>query len=102
MELKCINGEKDVLTFKVNPKCRGNNTQEHLFTLEEIQVAETHDSSMEIKDDEKGVLRCNGRIPGYKPIFLPRSHHLAKLIIEQSHKKTLPEGVSMTMSDVRR
>ena len=84
-------------------KCRGNKTQEPLLTSEEIQVAEIHwikkaqeskmpESNIELKKDEKGVWRCNGRIPGYKPILIPRSHQLVKLIIQQSHKKTLHGG----------
>ena len=38
------------------------------YWIKKAQVSEVHDSNIELKEDDKGVWRCNGRIPGYKPI----------------------------------
>ena len=39
------------------------------------------------------VWRCSGRAPDYHPIFIPRKHLLAILIIERCHEETLHGGV---------
>ena len=58
-------------------------------------------TTIDLKKGEDGILRCDGRIPNYNPIFLPRSHQLVKLIIQACHRKMLHGGVSVTMSKVR-
>ena len=58
-------------------------------------------TTIDLTIGEDGILRCDGRIPNYNPIFLPRSHQLVKLIIQACHRKTLHGGVSLTMSKVR-
>ncbi|XP_065051285.1 uncharacterized protein LOC135680959 [Rhopilema esculentum] len=94
-------------------KCRGRRIQEPMLTAEEINSADTYwmkrsQASEELKSDialeidESGVWRCNGRIPGYNPIFLPKNNRLVASLIQQSHEKTLHGGVSMTLSDMRK
>ena len=56
---------------------------------------------MELKHDSDGIMRCTGRIPAYHPIFIPREHKLAKLLIQHHHMKTLHGGVSVTMNSVQ-
>eukprot|EP00794_Sanderia_malayensis_P001858 gene1858-2096_t len=84
-----------------------------MLTPEEIDLAETNwlkntqeseelKSDIDLKMDDNGVWRCSGRIPGYNPIFLPKSSRLVASLIQQSHEKTLHGGVSMTLREMRR
>ena len=56
---------------------------------------------MELKVDKVGLWRCSGRAPDYHPIFIPRKHLLATLIIERCHEETLHGGVQSTICEVR-
>lgn len=51
--------------------------------------------------DEDGLMRCNMRIKGYNPVFMPRKATLAKLIVEHSHLQTLHGGVAATICKVQ-
>ena len=93
-------------------KCRGDETREAMLTSEETESAELHwrrkaqqseelKSKTDLKRDANGIWRCDGRVPGYNPIFLPRKHKLVQALIEHSHRRTLHGGVSMTMCDMR-
>ena len=101
------------LMMRFEARCEGRRIQEPILTSEEIDSAETYwlkkaqgseelKSNIDLKTDENGVWRCNGRIPGYNPIFLPKNSRLVASLIGQSHKKTLHGGVSMTLSDMRK
>ena len=94
-------------------RCQRNEiASDNFITVEEIETAETvwikraQEQIEETKDchltkDECGVMRYNGRIPSYHPIWLPRNHKLTELIIAANHKKVLHNGIAATMASVR-
>ena len=48
----------------------------------------------------EGIMRCHGRLTNTElpeeariPIFLPREHHLTRLIIQASHERVFHGGV---------
>lgn len=68
-----------------------------------VQIAQqTCDMTTNLKltADDSGVMRCDERIQGYKPIFIPRKSALARRIIEHCHLQTLHGGVAATMNRV--
>ena len=98
-----------ILRFRT--KCEGIKSKSEHFTTKEIQkpgktwiklAQESNElkSEMELKCDSDGIMRCAGRKPAYHPIFIPREHKLAKLLIQHHHTKTLHGGVSVTMNSV--
>eukprot|EP00794_Sanderia_malayensis_P012960 gene12960-14290_t len=52
---------------------------------------ETQDKtcSFDLKQDQTGVWRCEGRVPGYNPIYISRHQLLATRIVEHYHRLTL-------------
>ena len=58
-------------------------------------------TDLRLAKDEDGLIRCNERIQGYTPIFIPRESLLARRIIEHYHVQTLHGGVAATMNKVR-
>ena len=58
-------------------------------------------TNLRLATDEDGLLRCDERIRGYTPIFVPRKSPLARRVIEYCHLQTLHGGVGATMSKVR-
>ena len=99
-----------ILRFVTN--CRRKKKQTGMLTTEEIESAERFwikeaqqveeiQSDVPLKKDQQGIWRCDGRVPDYHPIFLPRSHTFVKLLIEQTHGRMLHGGVSVTMSCIR-
>lgn len=58
-------------------------------------------TDMKLKKDKDEVVRCDGRIQGYNPIFIPRETVFARRIIEHCHLQTLHGGVAATMCKVR-
>ena len=58
--------------------------------------------------DEKGILRCKGRL-GFaclsegarQPILLPATDSFTHLLIERAHKTLFHSGVSQTLSNIR-
>ena len=47
-------------------------------------------SKLELETDEKGVLRCKGRI-------IPRNHRLSSLVVRDAHEHTLHGGVGLNL-----
>ena len=91
--------------------CRKKNVKRGELTEEEIRDAQTFwiiraqnskqivaDIKLEKGDD--GIWRCDGRVPTYHPIYLPREHKLVHHIIQHSHLLTLHGGVAATMQNV--
>ena len=88
--------------------CRGKEKQSGLLTTKEIEAAEKMwikrvqqseplKCDVDLKQDSAGIWRCNGTVPDYNPIFLPRSHRYTTLLIQQYHRRLLHGGVSITM-----
>lgn len=69
--------------------------------ITQAQASQELKSDVELKKDEEGILRCIGRVPSYRPVFLPRDCKLAALIVQQAHEQMLHGGVSTTMCHVR-
>ena len=57
-------------------------------------------TDIRLSKDENGLIRCNERIQGYTPIFIPSDSALAWRIIEHYHVLTLHEGVAATLNKV--
>ena len=53
-----------------------------------------------VKDDSTGVLKCESRIKGYRPIYLPGGLLAEKLILHM-HNQVVHLGVANTMARVR-
>ena len=53
-----------------------------------------------IKDEHTGVLKCKGRIKGYRPTYLPRGPLAEKLIVH-THNQIMHLGTANTMASVR-
>ena len=53
-----------------------------------------------VKDEETGILKCNGRIAGYQPIYLHADQFVEKLITD-THEKIMHLGVANMMAAVR-
>ena len=51
--------------------------------------------------DKEGILRCQGRITGEYPVYLPTKSQFTKLVVQDSHHRTLHGGVAVTMAKVR-
>ena len=58
--------------------------------------------------DDSGIWRCGGRLGNSDipeqtkhPILLSKDHHLALLIVQESHKKVMHGGVKATLTEVR-
>lgn len=58
--------------------------------------------------DKEGVLRCEGRLSNAElpysvkfPIFLPKDHLIASLIVKQAHERVLHNGVKETLAEMR-
>ena len=75
------------------------------LTPEEIQKAEQFwikRAQNSIKPSDKqhyaktadGIYIISGRIKGYSPIFIPRSHDLARSLVADAHTKNYPRGSS--------
>lgn len=97
--------------------CRAKNAQgEEIMplTLEEISDAEERwvkrvqsDVNVELENpgwtivkDDRGILRCKGRITGYQPIYLEKGVFTDKLI-RHVHKEGLHLGIPNTMAAIR-
>ena len=51
--------------------------------------------------NQQGVYQCQGRIQGDYPTYIPRNCKLPEKIVQHFHKKTLHEGVILTMTAAR-
>ena len=85
------------------------------LTTEEISKAEHHrvqrvqadvDPDLEtpgwklVKDENKGILKCKGRIRGYEPVFIPIGDFATKLIL-RVHRQVNHLGNANTMSAIQ-
>ena len=64
--------------------------------------------SLSLYEDDKGILRCGGRLKNAPipfnarfPIFLPSSSHFTNLVINECHLKVLHNGVRETLTELR-
>jgi hypothetical protein len=53
-----------------------------------------------VKDGETGILNCEGRISGYKPMYLENEEFITKLI-QHTHEKNNHLGVAHKMASMR-
>ena len=53
-----------------------------------------------VKDEHTGVLKCEGRIKGYRPTYLPGGPLTEKLIVH-THNQIMHLGTTNTMASVR-
>ena len=91
--------------------CRGKRLTGPLSTEEmkaaeqaliiQVQQCEEVKSNVNVEKDDDGVLRYVGRVPGYRPIYLPRDHQFVQLLISYHHRQRLHGGVSSTMASLR-
>ena len=58
--------------------------------------------------DTEGIWRCGGRLSNANapfhvkhPILLPRSHHLATLVVRRAYEKMIHNGVKDTLTEVQ-
>ena len=71
-------------------------------TFDQVKV------SLSLFTDDKGILRCGGRLKNAPipfnarfPIFLPRLSHFTDLVISECHLKVLHNGVRETLTELR-
>ena len=64
--------------------------------------------SLGVFTDEKGVLRCKGRIQNSSlsyatkfPVLLPRTHHFTRLVIQRCHESVKHNGLRETLTELR-
>lgn len=79
-------------------------------TLRNAQALQKSDKLKNLNPflDENGILRTGGRLKNAKlpydakyPIIIPQKHHIARLIIDYSHKVMLHAGTQATQAHVR-
>ena len=117
-----------VLRFVSNVKLRSENKElidedlkkEEIERARELWITEVQGSVLEdekfdqvkvsvsLYKDDKGILRCGGRLKNAPisfnarfPIFLPRSSHFTNLVINECHLKVLHNGVRETLTELR-
>ena len=83
-----------------------NESIEILIRGEKSQFEETEAFQNDVKQlnlvkNIKEIYKCQGRIQGDYPTYIPKNSKLAEKIIQHSHKKTLHGGVILTMTTVR-
>ena len=93
-----------VLRFVRNSRREGINGP---LTEPEITLAENWwikrvqtgliEKNMPLGEDKEGVIRINGRVVGYNPIYIPNGCILDRLIAENSHQLTEHGGVFLTI-----
>ncbi|VDM51207.1 unnamed protein product [Toxocara canis] len=59
-----------------------------------------------LEKDENGIWRFSGRLnalqtPSANLIFLPRAHHITKLLVESAHAQVMHSGVAQTLTKFR-
>ena len=91
--------------------CRGKRLTGPLTTEEtitakrtliiQVQQHEEVKSAVNVEKGDDGMLRYVGRVPGYRPIYLPRDHQFVQLLISYHHRQSLHGGVSSTMASLR-
>ena len=53
-----------------------------------------------VEDEDTGVLKCEGRVKGYRPMYLPGGP-LAEKLVAHVHSQTMHLGVASTMASAR-
>jgi hypothetical protein len=106
-----LHGFSDLcLTQQSGGKRKTTNEINHAETFwiklvqEEATKEENHSaiaSKLGLEADEKGVLRCKGRIIGVHPVYLPRNHCFSTLVVSDAHEHTLHGGVGLTMAKIQ-
>ena len=59
------------------------------------------EQQLNFKINKEGLYKCQGRIEGHYPIYLPSKSLLNERLIYQSYLKTIHEGVNLTMTHIR-
>ena len=80
--------------------------QQHLFwtkRAQQIQDDKVTDDQQRLglKENEQGILECQGRVQGHYPVHLPDTHPHTVKLVEDAHRCTLHGGVGLTMSRIR-
>ncbi|XP_047122977.1 uncharacterized protein LOC124806269 [Hydra vulgaris] len=92
----CRNKEKIVGPIKMEEMIEAETVNiKHLQRSVELKA------NVELKQDEKNLWRCHGRVTGYSSILIPKGFLLTLRIIEHHHTKTLHGGVGDTMGSIR-
>ena len=73
---------------------------EHIW-LKISQETLKDDEGYDLRTDETGLSRINGRILEYNSIFIPRNGTLGRLIVRDIHEGICPGGVSSTIAKTR-
>ena len=89
-----------------NEKLHGPLTTEEVKRAEHIwlkigQETLKDDGGFTLLTDENGLLRMDGRVIGYNPIFIPRNCTLDRLLVRDIHEGTGHGGVSSTIATTR-
>ena len=78
------------------------------ITLHEESDFKRNKIQLQLFQDEKGLLRCTGRVQNAPiayatkhPILMPRNHHLTKLLVYCAHENVKPGGTRETLTDLR-
>ena len=71
------------------------------FKTEKTEKFEDERAKLRLVEDGRGLLRCNGRIYGEAPIYIPWDTFLSEKLVKDAHVKTLHGGVGLTMTRVR-
>ena len=71
------------------------------FKTEKTEKFEDERAKLRLVEDGRGLLRCNGRIYGEAPIYIPWDTLLSEKLVKDAHVKTLHGGVGLTMTRVR-
>lgn len=54
-----------------------------------------------LKENKQGILKCQGRVQGHYPIYLPDTHPYTVKLVEDVNHCTLHGGVGLTMACIR-
>ena len=55
---------------------------------------------LNLQINSEGILECRGRIQGRYPVYLPDDYLFTEKFVQRSHRRTLHEGVALTMADI--
>ena len=57
--------------------------------------------SLNLIENDQGILECQGRIQGQHPVYLPADSEFTRKVVQRFHVETLHGGVLLTMAAVR-
>ena len=82
--------------------------QQRLWWIKQVQNDakedpnfQSEDVQLTVQEDADGVLRCNGRVQGKVPIYLPDNALFTLKLVEEAHLQTLHGGVILMMAKIR-